>query len=418
MQLNSLKNRFIVAVVITVTASSFLFAFVLLTIKDRLEEATFGSMVREQMQLIKESADIDNAMHIMAGWEIVHGDDIERLPAELSTLPNGSHHSIRVDSTYYQVEVGDIDGEPLMLLYNITEWENQEHAVLTILGWGLLVVLALAIVLAILSAKPALKPVRDLTRRLASIQPGDRKQRIGSEFADSEVGVIANEFDRYLSRLDDFVDREKFFTTAASHELRTPLSVVMGAVDVMEAQGVQGASQRALSRIKRACEDMLAFIETTLYLAREDSRGISELAECHLGQLLDELLRELQPQIDAHKLTITNRIDTDPVLKVSPSLTKIVISNLLRNAIEHTQEGAIEIAYANDLLTIADQGEGIAAENLEKLFDRSFSTKADGTGMGLNLVKRICDRLGWAIEFSSQPGVGTTVVITMNGVHQ
>jgi len=162
---------------------------------------------------------------------------------------------------------------------------------------------------------------------------------------------------------------------------------------------------------------MLGFIETTLYLAREDSRGISELAECHLGQLLDELLRELQPQIDAHKLTITNRIDTDSVLKVSPSLTKIVISNLLRNAIEHTQEGAIEIAYANDLLTIADQGEGIAAENLEKLFDRSFSTKADGTGMGLNLVKRICDRLGWAIEFISQPDVGTTVSITMNGAH-
>ncbi|MDA0687937.1 MAG: hypothetical protein O2948_04755, partial [Proteobacteria bacterium] len=180
MQLNSLKSRFIVAVVITVTASSFLFAFVLLSIKDRLEEATFGSMVREQLQLIKESEGIDYAMHMMAGWEIVHGDNIGLLPAELADLSNGSHHSIRVDANYYQVEVGDIDGEPLMLLYDITEWENQEHAVLAILAWGLLVVLALAIVLAILSAKPALKPVRDLTRRLASIQPDDRKQRIGT----------------------------------------------------------------------------------------------------------------------------------------------------------------------------------------------------------------------------------------------
>jgi signal transduction histidine kinase len=417
MQLNSLKSRFIVAVVITVTASSFLFAFVLLSIKDRLEEATFGSMVREQLQLIKESEDIDYAMHMMAGWEIVHGDNIGLLPAELAELSNGSHHSIRVDANYYQVEVGDIDGEPLMLLYDITEWENQEHAVLAILAWGLLVVLALAIVLAILSAKPALKPVRDLTRRLASIQPDDRKQRIGTEFADSEIGVIANEVDRYLARLDDFVDREKFYTTAASHELRTPLSVVMGAVDVMEAQGAEGVSQRALSRIKRACEDMLAFIETTLYLAREESQGISELAECHLGSLTEELLKELEPQIEIRRLTITNKIDTDPVVKASPSLTKIVVSNLLRNAIEHTQEGNIEISYENSVLTIADQGEGITAENLEKLFDRSFSTKTDGTGMGLNLVKRICDRLGWVIEFTSQTGVGTIVRITMNSIN-
>lgn len=413
MQLNSLKSRFIVAVVVTVTASSFLFAFVLLTIKDRLEEATFGSMVREQFQLIRESEDIDNAMHMMAGWEIIHGDNIELLPAELAELAIGSHHSIRVDANYYQVEVGDVDGEPLMLLYDITEWENQEHAVLAILGWGLLVVLALAIVLAILSAKPALKPVRDLTRRLASIQPGDRKQRIGTEFTDSEIGVIANEVDRYLARLDDFVDREKFFTTAASHELRTPLSVVMGAVDVMEAQGAEGASQRALSRIKRACEDMLAFIETTLYLAREDSRGISEVAECQLGSLVDELLKELEPQIAAQKLIVHNQIHTDPLLKVPPSLAKIVISNLLRNAIEHTREAEIEINYVNNILTIADQGEGISQENLDRLFDRSFSTKADGTGLGLNLVKRICDRLGWGIDYESQVGVGTSVRIVI-----
>jgi len=411
MQLNSLRMRFIVTVVITVTASSFLFAFVLLTVKDRLEEATFGSMVREQMQLIKESADIDSAMHMMAGWEVVHGEDINQLPQELSELGSGSHHSIQVEAVYYQVEVGDLGGEPLMLLYDITEWENQEHAILGILGWGLLIVLALAIGLAILSAKPALKPVQDLTRRLASIQPDDRKQRIGEEFAGSEIGVIANEFDRYLARLDDFVDREKFFTTAASHELRTPLSVVMGAVDVMEAQGVGDKSQRALSRIKRASEDMLAFIETTLYLAREDSRAISEVAECHLGTLIEELLKELQPLFNADKVSLINQITSNPVLKVPPSLAKIVVSNLLRNAIEHTEAGKIEIAFNDGALSISDTGEGISTMNLDRVFDRSFSTKSDGTGLGLNLVKRICDRVGWTIEFASQEGVGTTVTI-------
>lgn len=443
MRLNSLKTRFVIAIVVIVSASSFLFALVLLTVKNRLEEVTFGEMVREQLQFVLAQYPGEESPPLMSDWELVRGTAVDRLPPPLASLPPGSHHSVRAESRYYQVEVGQVEVGQLevgqvevgqlevgqaevaqveaasvgtkrvMLLYDITEWEDQEHAVLALLGWGMLVILLLAVILGILTARPALKPLRDLTGRLASIRPDERKQRIGAAFAGTEVGVIANEFDRYLNRLDDFVEREKFFTAAASHELRTPLSVVMGAVDIVEAHDPDPVTRRALSRISRACDDMLAFIETTLFLAREDAHNANETAECDLGEVIAELLTELDETFAARGIRINNRIGSGQPRKASPSLVKMVVGNILRNAIEHTRDGDVTLTIDGSALVISDQGEGIAPENLDRVYEHHFSTKPGGTGMGLSLVKRICDRFGWQIAISSEPKRGTTVRVTL-----
>lgn len=417
LNLKSLKTRFVIATVVIVTVSSFLFGLTLLTIKDQLEEVIFVDMVRDQMQFILDNSDGNIIPPLSDGWRYLRGPDLTRMPPELANLPPGSYHSVRTDSGYYQVEVGSDAGEPIMLSYDISEWEEQEHAVLALLGWGLLAVLLLAVVLGVISARPALKPVRDLTKRLAAIRPDERRQLIGSEFSGSEVGIIAREFDSYLARLDDFVEREKFFTAAASHELRTPLSVVMGAVDIIEAQAVDPVTQRAVTRIRRACEDMLAFIETTLYLAREESIDVKENGECHLRTLVEESISELQPQLQARGLRVKNHMQSDPLLQAAPGLVKMVTANLLRNAIEHSRDTDIDISMdissEEPTLIIRDQGKGIAKDDLERVFERNFSTKPGGTGMGLSIVKRISDRLGWKIAIASDAGLGTVVRLTL-----
>jgi len=64
-----------------------------------------------------------------------------------------------------------------------------------------------------------------------------------------------------------------------------------------------------------------------------------------------------------------------------------------------------------DSIRIADTGEGIAADKIDEVFDRSYSTKPGGTGLGLNLVRRICDRFHWQLDIESEQGKGTTVTI-------
>lgn len=409
----SLQARVIASIVITVTVSSFLFAFTSITIKDRLEEITFGNMVGDQLQFLLESDPHDQSDNIslLQGWDYRHGSTSGDLPEEIRTLPPGSHHSVIVGDQYFQVEIADIDGERFYLTYDISEWEEMEHEVLTMLGYGVGLVLVLAILVAWLSTRTSLSPLRALTQRLAAVQPTDRNLRIGQEFKGNEVGQIADEFDRYLSRLDEFVEREKFFTAASSHELRTPLSVVIGATDVIEAQQNNPATERAVERIRRACGEMLSFIEVTLFLAREESNPAQAESGCEVARVVEELLEELEPDLQERQITVDTRLAEPLTLPHSPGLLKMVISNILRNAIEHTRAGTLSLDLEHGCLRIEDSGEGISEENLQKIFDRSFTTKAGGTGLGLSLVGKICDRLGWEIEVESSVGSGTTVTL-------
>ncbi len=193
------------------------------------------------------------------------------LPESIRQLPPGCLcSSINIDDRFYHLQIEQIPEGKVYLTYDVTEWEQQEHALLATLFYGLVVVLIVAVLMANRSSRIILSPVKAPTARLTNIEPkrGPRV-RIAGEFRGSEIGQIASAFDNYSARLDQFVERERSFTASASHELRTPPSVMLGAVDVLDANVDSPVAERALERIRRACGEMQAFIEATLFLSRE-----------------------------------------------------------------------------------------------------------------------------------------------------
>ena len=411
----SLRTRFILLIATIVTLSSFLFALALVVIKDRLEEATFGEMVRDQLGVILSTGHEHNEIAVLSDWDFYLGEDLALLPEALQSLPPGSHHSVIADGRYYQVEAARVDGQPVLLTYDITQWEEQEHALLLWLLYGALVVLLVSLLLAWLVTRAGLRPLYSLTARLASIRPDQRQIQIADDFSDHEVSLIAREFDRYQHRLDQFVDREKFFSAAASHELRTPLSVILGAVDVIEARQTDGSHDKPLQRVRRACEEMLAFIEATLFLTREDYQFNDDAGTCNVETIVRESLAENQQQIQAQRIAVDYTPVTELTVSERPSIVKMAVGNILKNAIEHTSDGRITVQQTSQSLTVSDTGTGIAAADLGRVFEHSYTTKAGGTGLGLTLVKKICDRLGWRIDINSEEGKGTQVVIDFSG---
>ena len=411
----SLNTRIILYTIAVVTVTSVLFAFGALTIKNRLEEATFGDMVREQMDFFLDSANASriSQAEMLTGWVFTRGEGIKSLPREFLSLTQGSHHSVYVDEKYYQVEVAESAGERFYLSYDISAWEEQEHQVLSMLVYGSAVIVLVATLVAFFTARASLKPLNDLSHRLADIQPDQRDVRIAAEFHASEVNSIAREFDRYLKRLDEFVERERFISAAASHELRTPLSIIMGAIDVIEASSPEQADSKPLGRIKRACDEMLAFIEATLFLSREDSKFAEQSGSTNVKTLIAEILEESKPHILQQNITVVNSVPDDININQRNSILKMVIGNILRNAIEHTKDGTVELSMNGENLFITDTGEGIAKNNIQHVFERSFTTKSSGFGMGLTLAKKLCDRLGWELVIDSTPGVGTSVSIRL-----
>ena len=409
----SLRFRVLLALVLIVSVTSFLFAGGVLIIKAQLEAVIFGEMAERQFDALIEQVE-QGTYHksdLFNGWQFYFGDGLADVPDEIARLPLGAHHSVWIGDSVYQTQVGELHGRPAYLTYDITEWEDQEHRVLMMLLYGLGIVLVAALIMGFTATRAILAPVRRLSDRLTEIQPGERSLRIAQEYQGTEIGQIAAAFDKYMERLDQFVDRERSFTAAASHELRTPLSVMMGAVDVLAVNEQSAASKRAIERIKRACSEMLAFIEATLFMSREDAGQIDQSAPADISAIVARLLDDNQEQIRAHNIHVETHFDGSPKLNAPSSLLQISVGNLLRNAIEHTHEGKISIAVNSDSLTISDTGEGIPADKLQEVFERSYTTKPGGTGLGLNLVRRICDRFHWQIDIVSDSGVGTRVRI-------
>jgi len=409
----TLKFRILVALVLIVSVTSLLFVGGVLLIKARLEASIFGDMVAEQMRVL--TAQLEDGSYradaLFTGWAFHFGEATAQLPAEIRALAPGSHHAVAAGNFAYQVEVNTWNGRPAYLTYDVTEWEDQEHAVLRMLLYGLLMVLVVAIGMGLTATRAILAPVQALSRRLTEIQPGQSSLRIATDYAGTEIGQIAASFDKYQERLEKFVDRERSFAAAASHELRTPLAVMMGALDVLSANPQSPASQRALERISRACGEMLAFIEATLLLSREESSQIDQSSPADVVALVERTLEDHAAQIAERSLQIVRDYVGAPTLTQPASLVQITVSNLLRNAIEHTRDGRIVIRIRDTQIAIQDSGEGIPADKLAHVFERSYSTKEGGTGLGLNLVRRICDRLHWTITLESKPGEGTLATV-------
>lgn len=411
----SLRVRIMLAIVLLVTVISTLFVAVIWQIKVRLEAVSFGHMVADQLTLIMESpggpAQFDDS--VLSDRQLYAGTDLVDMPAPFAALPAGSHHSVRVDDRYFQVEVRESDSGRVVLSHDITEWELQEHWLLRLLAAGVLLVMVIAVFTGFRASRAVLAPLQALTQALSAIRPDQRGVRVSSSSYGSEVSRIALAFDEYLQRLDQFVEREKYFAVAASHELRTPLSVVMGAAEVLETHSADQPPvvSRALQRIKRACADMQGFIEVSLLLSREDARPVQSSQRTALSRVVSRLIEDHQPQLAARRIKLVPDLDSDMLLDQSESIVQIAISNLLRNAIEHTCDGQIIIRLHGSCLSIEDTGEGIAEEHLAQVFERSYSTKLQGTGMGLDLVRRLCERFRWNISLRSVPGQGTVAEI-------
>jgi signal transduction histidine kinase len=408
----SLRLRITLAMLALAAVGSSIFAASVFIAAERLEQSVLNRHVHVEFETLATRAHDEPDLRTVRSALLVGfiGRDNPDLPSEFAALPPGGYHAVPIGDKAYQVYVGEDAGRRVYVGYDITEWEALEQPVINILIVGVILGMALAIVLGFWVSRQVIAPVTALSTRLQSLDPRERSVRLAPAFA-GEVSVIAEAFDRYMERLDGFVEREQLFTSAAAHELRTPLAVIQGATEVLAEQpDLPPAATRATARLQRAVRDMREFIEALLFLSREERRDDAERARCDLRRIVLQLGDDYRALKNGKALTIEVTATEELWLDAPPALPAIVVSNLLRNALEHTAAGEIRVALDGRTLSITDTGEGIPADAQALLFTRGFTTKAGG-GMGLHLTKRICDRFGWRLTIASTPGKGTTASV-------
>src|SRR4029078_10522863 len=190
----------------------------------------------------------------------------------------------------------------------------------------------------------------------------------------------------------------------ASHELRTPLTAIRTSSELIATDTALSPKTRArVDMITSAAEQMTERIESLLYLARHRAPQATEpvaLREC-----VTEAAAPWRDEIARKGLAFDVPIRDDSVIRLDRKALQLVLANLIKNAVQYTERGFVRVTYDEPRLTVADSGSGIAREHLPQVFDRHYRAgqEHDGLGLGLAIVRRICDDLGWKIEVQSQP---------------
>jgi signal transduction histidine kinase len=255
------------------------------------------------------------------------------------------------------------------------------------------------------------RPVSRLAAEVSALRPDREGILLRAQFDDHEIGLIAEAIDGYQVRIRRLVERERNFTDDASHELRTPLAVILSAMPLLEEEHALSAPGRErLERIARAARQMHAMIEALLFLAREDGGWRAE--PCALEDVVEDLARTWHRAAEDKGLTLICEVDEPQVIAAPPGIAACVIGNLLANAVQHTQDGQVRIALRGKEILIEDSGPGIPLSDRQRIFERRYrGTRSAGMGIGLHLVQRICERLGWSIKVDTAAGGGTRFTV-------
>lgn len=219
------------------------------------------------------------------------------------------------------------------------------------------------------------------------------------------------------------------FLSRVSHEMRTPLNAVIGFASLLELQaGTTGGNTGSYAHhIKAAGEHLLAMVTDLLDLNRAATGTLNmDLQSLGLAVSVGESIQMLQPLSQAHGIELLAEIDPDVVVVADRVRLQQVLLNVLSNAIKYNRQGGtVQVRAETERtgrirLSVEDQGIGMTAAQLERLFnpfDRlgQERTKTPGTGLGLVIARSIVIQMGGALEITSAPRIGTTVTIELAG---
>ncbi|TYT25520.1 HAMP domain-containing histidine kinase [Luteimonas viscosa] len=387
-------------------------------VHERAEHAVWSALLGTEMDSIVRR------MQAEPGYRWQDSDTLrlflpgERMPPPLAGMAPGLYDAVDVEGERSAVLVRDVEGAGrLALVLDITDFEALEQLVTR---WSLLAGATLALIALVMASLGTARLVRPLSRLAEDIQrlrPEATQQRVVVDgHGSSELFVIADALNGYLSRHELFVERERVFIDTASHELRTPLAVIAGATELaLQQPGMPEAARTQVLRAQRTARGVEQLISLLLVLAKDPGR----LAGSHDRIALDELIVEI---IDDHRYLMQDKEleievrDLPHCEVLAPiGIVQAAIGNLLRNAIENSDQGTIRVSLSADAtVTIEDPGHGMSPEEIARIYARmARGSGRDGGGIGLDLLARLCAHLGWALDISSQPGRGTRAMLAL-----
>lgn len=273
----------------------------------------------------------------------------------------------------------------------------------------------------------ALQPVREMASSVRAMTQADFGPRLLVSQPADELSEFGSAFNHLLDRLQTAFVRERSFTADAAHQLRTPLAALQVQLDVARRRPRTGQEyQQLLDTLAGQTGDLRQIVESLLFLARSEDSAVRPARQT---LELDTWLAAHLAHYGDHPRSADLRLSAESgaTVEVVPALLAQLVDNLLSNALKYSEPGTqITIRSRRDgdraLLSIDDQGLGIANEEQESIFEPFHRAEEarrrgiPGVGLGLSICARIAAAFGGRLQCASELGSGTSFTLTLPAI--
>ena len=329
----------------------------------------------------------------------------------LKKLPDGLHTIEREDGPWRELIRTRADasriaiGQPTAIRDEIA----RDSALRTVVP--LLALIPFLMLIVGLVIRQTFRPVHSLARRLDARQ-ADELQHLPLEGTPDELHPFIASINRLLQRVQTLVDQQRRFVADAAHELRTPITAINLQAENLAHTDLMPDSRERLAALRDGTRRTAHLLEQLLALARFDIGGMPAAPVTSLDQCAKEIVADLLPRAMDLGVDLGFEIVEAAFVRGEPAMLKIMIRNLIDNAVRHIPKGGrVDIGVyregARAIFQIEDNGPGIPEAELARIFEpfvRGRAAVEVGSGLGLSIVKRIVERLDGSVTLENIAG--------------
>lgn len=215
----------------------------------------------------------------------------------------------------------------------------------------------------------------------------------------AEFRDLSSAISQLVHKSHDAYQSQKEFTENASHELQTPLAVIKGKIDLLMQTPLSEKQAELIHVLQDTASRMARLNRNLLLLAKIENQQFLEQESVNLVSLIEKLIAQFTEQAGQKGLTIASDFPNEWSIRANSTAMEILFTNLITNAIRYApSNSAIKISMKDHVFTISNEGEPL--RHPEKIFERfQRDAGSNGSGIGLAIVKKICDHNGYALGY-------------------
>jgi signal transduction histidine kinase len=274
------------------------------------------------------------------------------------------------------------------------------------------------------------KRLSRLADAATSMASGDLSTRVPVKGSD-EVTQVSQRFNEMVDRMEETDRNRKAFVANVSHELRTPVAIIQGNVERLleqpEATEDPERQARSLAVIRQETSTLTRLIDDLFTMARIEETSLPlQTVPVNLHDIVTQVVEGISPVAwSQRKVSVQSVVSADlPAVLADPTRLRQILGNLLYNALRHTPEGGLIVVNAERgeggvvRVSVSDTGVGMTSDEVAHVFERFYQVErsgrnAEGSGLGLTIVRELVEAQGGTIDVQSELGQGTTFTFTV-----